>query len=449
LALLLAILDLPAQARADDICAAEDHPAVQSLAAALSRSATDPRALAQPGEFRVRVLDRESWGSPRTLEVAFVVSGKTAAQANLPHTAPDGTGASGGTYDALARGGTLRLIWTTSGSAGCRMRCFWDVTVSPQKRGFAIQPRPDDPTAPCGEDAFGYAAATAVPSPRSVETPRPVEGTAARSITITVPGWIGLGLDTVPTHVGSTASVLALPLGEDYLSRPFGAAIGDKEEIVPFRWSGALGDTFTHTHLLGPDPPGAAPELIGRILGNMAEAYLRAQRSHGLVSLNIEAHSWGGVLAYLALKGMEKHERFAQYVHGGVLVNLDTMGSPVGCLDRDTLDRQTGQSAQRALVAGMSAGVAPDAAMFLGAFKRAGLSLQSVALGPNVTWRNYRIQEDDLACDVAGLPLDRKHVLPFDRSAGKAHSQYYAVLANARMIVANRTPRVYPLPVSR
>jgi hypothetical protein len=266
---------------------------------------------------------------------------------------------------------------------------------------------------------------------------------------LTVPGWIGLDLDDLPTHARSAARVVALPLGEDYLSRPFAAAVGGREDVVAFRWSGAIGDTLSHARLLGPEPPGAAPELTGRILGNMAELYIRAQKAHAIVPFNIEAHSWGGVLAYLALRALENDDRFLRYAHGGVQVNLDTMGSPVGCLDRDTLDSRTGQTMRRALVAGISAGVTPEAAVFLSAFKRASLSPQPVSLGPNVTWRNYRIEEDSIACDVASLPLDRKHVLPFIRSAGERHSQYYSVPANALKIVENRTPVVHPLPLGR
>lgn len=310
------------------------------------------------------------------------------------------------------------------------------------------------PTAPAGPSGSPLASATTglpsagppppAPPARLVASPTPA--VREKPVTVTVPGWIGP--EHGATHLRSRARLVALPLQEDYLLPHFKSAAGLREDLWGFRWSGAVGDTRTHTHLLGPDPPGAAPELTSQLLGHMAEAYIRAQRSRALVSLNVEAHSWGGVLAYLALKALERDVRFQRYARGGVEVNLDTFGSPVGCLDRDTLERHAQRIEQSALADALDLSDVPEAAAFRAAFDLGGVSLQPVSLGRLVSWRNYRIEADLVACDVSSLPPDRRFVLPGVKGAGSSHSQYYTVPDNVRQIVANRTPKVSLLPVA-
>jgi hypothetical protein len=214
---------------------------------------------------------------------------------------------------------------------------------------------------------------------------------------------------------------LTLGVQDDYLVEPV-RALTSGESVASFLWRRVLEDT-----------PNAVATLRAQVLALVREQARLGEASGSPATLSIEAHSWGGVLAFLALRDLQEEAEFTSQTRF-VSVRLDTMGSPVGCLDSKTRDERSLVDQTWLGAAFQRAGIwqVPPTAAGIGLTRLRGQPI-TAALDPSrVSWRNYLITADRVACRVTSLGSSGNRVLP-----GSEHSDYFQTAANLKTILAN------------
>lgn len=230
-----------------------------------------------------------------------------------------------------------------------------------------------------------------------------------RYVTMLVTGWVGPS--NLRQHFAAVLPTVFRGdvLYRDYLRRSFESCLPGDEAIVSFRWSGVVRQTTDHPNYAG---------AITQLAGYLERLAVRANAA-GIREINVEAHSWGGVLSYFALQRSNVVERLQKT---GLRVNLDTLGTPIGFFDSPQAPK--------------------DAPWFIQLVREFAGIPRSARIRPprHTTWRNYIVQGDGFAAGVLALGDTGSISLGPAPPEVVPHSAYYLHQPFVRTIIETRRP---------